>query len=626
MYGSIKPLLVELPERLRSKPEGKTSASARYVRVELDRKSILTLAEVQVFSQGENVAPRGQASQSGTSHGGVAERAIDGKTDGDWKADSCTATTDQHAPWWEVDLGANYPVDRITIWNRTDCCTERLDDFTLSVLDNNRVPIFVTKNTPEPSPRLDIPVDGADGVDVLAAAVQSLKHIPNHEAEIFGDMVSLIRKGTSFEKGSDTVVQSTRRAVPATVPDPFLNHQTNAIEVLLGIPRQFWSQDEIEPLAESLLASIGEIPPEQRTTAAATRASDLATQLTSALPAKSATSIHRRLEALRVHVIALGTVPHRMIYDKERMAVQAGSFVEFRFSNSDHMPHNLAIVQPGALEEVGILAEATGNAPDAAARHYIPKSDKVLLASRLLQSGERQTLSFQVPSTPGIYPYVCTYPGHWRRMYGALYVVDNLKDYEADRATYIAKHPLPMRDELLKYLERNTEWKLDELVAFVRPLSHGRSFDVGGTAFQVANCVACHRMDKKGNEFGPDLTKLDTKKFTPEQILRSLLEPSAEINEKFQTFSFLLDSGKVVTGMIVTETSSTVSVIVDPLVKADPITINKSEIEEQRKSAISIMPKGLLNKLTREEILDLIAYVNSRGDKDNTLFHAEHQH
>jgi putative heme-binding domain-containing protein len=133
-------------------------------------------------------------------------------------------------------------------------------------------------------------------------------------------------------------------------------------------------------------------------------------------------------------------------------------------------------------------------------------------------------------------------------------------------------------------------------------------------------------MDKKGNEFGPDLTKLDTKKFTPEQILRSLLEPSAEINEKFQTFSFLLDSGKVVTGMIVTETSSTVSVIVDPLVKADPITINKSEIEEQRKSAISIMPKGLLNKLTREEILDLIAYVNSRGDKDNTLFHAEHQH
>jgi putative heme-binding domain-containing protein len=344
------------------------------------------------------------------------------------------------------------------------------------------------------------------------------------------------------------------------------------------------------------------------------------------LPAKSATSIHQRLEALRVHVIALGTVPHRMIYDKERMAVQAGSLVEFRFSNSDHMPHNLAIVQPGALEEVGLLAEATGNAPDAAARHYIPKSDKVLLASRLLQSDERQTLSFQVPSTPGIYPYVCTYPGHWRRMYGALYVVDNLKDYEADRATYIAKHPLPMRDELLKYLERNTEWKLDDLVAFVRPLSHGRSFDVGGTAFQVANCVACHRMDKKGNEFGPDLTKLDTKKFTPEQILRSLLEPSAEINEKFQTYSFLLDSGKVVTGMIVTETSSTLSVIVDPLVKTDPITINKSEIEEQRKSAISIMPKGLLNKLTREEILDLIAYVNSKGDKDNTLFHAEHQH
>ncbi len=600
MYGSISPLLFELPEHLRSKAEGKSSASARYVRVEVDRKSILTLAEVQVFSQGENVAPRGQASQSGTSHGGVAERAIDGKTDGDWQAGSCTATLDQDAPWWEVDLGANYPVDRISIWNRTDCCTERLADFTLSVLDNDRVTIFVTKNTPEPSPRLDIAVQGADGIDVVAAAMQSLKHIPNHDAEIFGDMAHLIREGT--------------------------RHQTNVIDVLTGIPPQFYSKDEIQPLAERLLTYLGEIPPEQRTSAAATRAFDLATQLASALPATTAASIHQRLNALRVQVIALGTVPHRMIYDKERIAVQAGSVVEFRFSNSDHMPHNLAIVQPGALEEVGLVAEATGTAPDAAARHYIPKSDKVLLASRLLQTGERQTLSFQVPSTPGIYPYVCTYPGHWRRMYGALYVVDNLTDYEADRANYIAKHPLPMRDELLRYLERNTEWQPDDLMTFVRPLSHGRSFDVGRTAFQVANCVACHRMDKTGKEFGPDLAKLDTKKFTPEQILRSLLEPSAEINEKFHTHTFLLDSGKVVTGMIVEETSSAVSVIVDPLVKADPLTINKAEIEEQHKSAVSLMPKGLLNKLTREEILDLIAYVYSKDDKDHALFHAEHQH
>ena len=60
-------------------------------------------------------------------------------------------------------------------------------------------------------------------------------------------------------------------------------------------------------------------------------------------------------------------------------------------------------------------------------RGYIPDSDKILLASRLLQAGDSQTLLFDAPTEPGVYPYVCTYPGHWRRMYGALYVVPSYK-------------------------------------------------------------------------------------------------------------------------------------------------------------------------------------------------------
>ncbi|MCP4508581.1 MAG: c-type cytochrome, partial [Fuerstiella sp.] len=181
-------------------------------------------------------------------------------------------------------------------------------------------------------------------------------------------------------------------------------------------------------------------------------------------------------------------------------------------------------------------------------------------------------------------------------------------------------------DELLKYSGRNTEWKYDELVASIRPLPHGRSFDVGRTAFTVANCVACHRMNGEGKEFGPDLSRLDTRKFTPEHILRAMLEPSAEINEKFQTTKFLLDSGKIVTGMVVEETATAVNVIVEPLVRDVPVAIRKTEIDERIKSPVSIMPKGLMSKLTREEILDLLAYVFSRGDKNNMLFHGNHKH
>ena len=118
--------------------------------------------------------------------------------------------------------------------------------------------------------------------------------------------------------------------------------------------------------------------------------------------------------------------------------------------------HNFAIVQPGSLAEVGELAEATGRDADAKARHFVPRSDKVLVSSKLLQPGQTQAVAFAAPKKPGVYPYVCTYPGHWRRMYGALYVVDDLDAYNANPDKYLATNPLDVQDELLTYIARNT--------------------------------------------------------------------------------------------------------------------------------------------------------------------------
>ncbi|MCH8830298.1 MAG: c-type cytochrome, partial [Planctomycetes bacterium] len=282
-------------------------------------------------------------------------------------------------------------------------------------------------------------------------------------------------------------------------------------------------------------------------------------------------------------------------------------------------------VLPGAMEEIGKLAESTARDPDAMARHYIPKSDKILLASRLLQPGQYQSLSFNVPQTPGIYPYVCTYPGHWRRMYGALYVVADPEEYRANPQAYLALHKLTIKDDLLNLIGKSREWKLGDLLKFVKPLKQGRSFEVGQNAFKVANCVACHRMGKVGFQFGPDLTKLDPKKKNAEHILRSLIDPSAKIEEKYRSNVFVLDSGKVVTGMVVEETKTTVKVIENPLAKSKAIVIRKDEIDARKKLTKSIMPIGLGSRLTREEILDLIAYVFAAGDKKNKIF-MKHKH
>src|SRR5207237_7376470 len=152
----------------------------------------------------------------------------------------------------------------------------------------------------------------------------------------------------------------------------------------------------------------------------------------------------------------------------EVIVVEKGKAVEFLFENFDLMPHNIVFAKPGSLEELGKLAEANATDPAVQARFFVPQSDKVLMASTLLQPRDLQKLSFTAPTTPGVYPYVCTYPGHWMRMHGALYVVADLDEYLANPDAYLAKNPLTIRAELLKDRRRGTAWKLEDLLKDVR--------------------------------------------------------------------------------------------------------------------------------------------------------------
>ena len=108
-------------------------------------------------------------------------------------------------------------------------------------------------------------------------------------------------------------------------------------------------------------------------------------------------------------------------------------------------------------------------------------------------------------------------------------------------------------------------------------------------------------------------------------MLEHILDPSKKINKKFQSNLFVLTSGKVVTGLVVKETDADVQVVDNPAAPEKTRTIRKSEIDEREVSDVSIMPKGVLNKLIKEEILDLLAYVVAKGDRKSDLF-AEHDH
>jgi azurin len=107
-------------------------------------------------------------------------------------------------------------------------------------------------------------------------------------------------------------------------------------------------------------------------------------------------------------------------FDVVRFNVKPGQRVKIILENIDDMDHNLVITSPAAREEVVTLALNLGeNGP---AVNYIPKSQKVLWSIPVTAPHQEKELTFIAPEQSGVYPYVCTYPGHGFVMYGAMYV------------------------------------------------------------------------------------------------------------------------------------------------------------------------------------------------------------
>jgi putative heme-binding domain-containing protein len=603
LYDRILPLLDHTPHVLTS-PLG---TPARYVRIELPGKDrTLTLAEVEVFVGGTNVARQGRATQKNTAHGGDATRAIDGKADPAYGAGSQTHTEEGTSnPWWEVDLGRVYPVERIVIHNRGEGeLAERLDGFSVVALDPGRNEVFRVQQQPAPSLAAEFSLTGAAGKlegDVRRGIFQAIAGIKGRERESFTRIASFIRDGVDRDA---------------------------AIRAAARIPRAHWPVEEATALLDTLVAAMRNASAEDLASDAGLAAWQFAENLTTLLPAAEGKARREVLAELGVRVVRIGTVYERMAYDQETVAVQAGKPVLFVLENVDAMPHNFVITRPGRMQAVGELAEASAQNPAFAKRNFVPESSDILAASTLMQPQGSQRLTFTAPAEPGVYPYVCTYPGHWRRMYGAMYVVADLERHLVDPVAYLAAHPLEIKDDLLRDRRPRTAWTLADLAESVAALEKGRSFAHGRELFRTASCLSCHQMGDAGNAFGPELAKLDAA-MTPLEITRHILEPSLRIEDKYRSTTVLTNDGRSITGLVVEETPTEIAIVENPLAKAAPVRIKKSAIEAHSTSPVSIMPKGLLDSLTRDEVLDLVAYVAAHGAETNTLFSPDgcpHQH
>jgi putative heme-binding domain-containing protein len=161
-------------------------------------------------------------------------------------------------------------------------------------------------------------------------------------------------------------------------------------------------------------------------------------------------------------------------------------------------------------------------------------------------------------------------------------------------------------------------WTTADLQPLLNQVGKGRNFARGKQIFNEAQCIACHRYGDQGGAIGPDLTAVATR-FKRQDILESITEPSKVVSEQYMNTAIQTDDGRVFIGRIISETADKIVLRPNPLETAT-VTIAKSQIESRKLSKISPMPEGLLNTYTKDEILDLLAYLESLDDPSHPNF------
>ncbi|APZ91883.1 putative membrane-bound dehydrogenase domain protein [Fuerstiella marisgermanici] len=164
------------------------------------------------------------------------------------------------------------------------------------------------------------------------------------------------------------------------------------------------------------------------------------------------------------------------------------------------------------------------------------------------------------------------------------------------------------------------QWTWEELEAELPRTRHGRSWEQGRAVLAKAQCVKCHRVSEQGSSTGPDLTHVG-RRFDERALLESIVHPSKVIDEKYRLSNYVMDSGKVVTGRPVGVSAIMITVQPD-LLSAETVALKREEIEQTSPASLSPMPAGLVNVLTLDEILDVIAFLKSGGDPHAAAYKA----
>ena len=159
---------------------------------------------------------------------------------------------------------------------------------------------------------------------------------------------------------------------------------------------------------------------------------------------------------------------------------------------------------------------------------------------------------------------------------------------------------------------------MEDLQPLLGQVEKGRNFEKGKAAYMAAQCYKCHRFAGEGGDTGPDITGVGNR-FNAQYIAESIIVPSKAVSDQYASTAILTKDGEVIAGRVIDETGDVIKIRTDPFAR-QLTDVKKEDIDERRKTPISEMPQGLINVLSKDEILDLIAYLRSAGKADDAAF------
>ena len=164
----------------------------------------------------------------------------------------------------------------------------------------------------------------------------------------------------------------------------------------------------------------------------------------------------------------------------------------------------------------------------------------------------------------------------------------------------------------------NRAWKFDDLADVLSAPLSGRNYARGQQVYQLSQCGVCHRFQGAGGATGPELTGVSSR-YSRADLWRSIVDPNAVISDQYQSMVLTLKDGKEITGRVLEDSPTQIVVGVDALTDRK-VTVQTSEVRHRVVSKVSSMPEGLLSAWGREDILDLLGYLESNGQEESPIF------